>query len=156
MKRTLLAVTAALLAVTVPTAATATAATKRKPVKKPVKHVRTITFTYSQPCAGSIQTTVFWGPGFQNCDSTYQVTSSKTEKYMSVTIVDKTGQKVPVTFVAADNYTTDPTDIICGSATNEQIDPSTTYDLFPVVAIGNRCPVPATQGTVTVKLSNLP
>lgn len=156
MKRTLRAVTAALLVVAVPTAATATAATKKKPVKKPVKHVRTITFTYSQPCAGSVQTTVFWGPGFRNCPSTYEIAASKTEKYMSVTIVDATGQKVPVTFVDDDEYTTVPTDIICGSATNEQISPNTTYDLYPVVAIGNRCPVPPTQGTVTIKLSNLP
>ena len=103
MKRTLFAVTAALLAIAVPTAATATAATKKKaPPKKPVKHVRTISFNYNSACGFTLNSSAVYGPGgtlTSACPSGAQINTAKTEKYMSVTIVDKTGQAVPVTFI---------------------------------------------------------
>ena len=158
MNRRLFAATAVLLTVAVPTASSATAATKKKaPPKKPVKHVRTITFTYSNPCGFTLNSTAVYGPGGSvNCPSAAQITTAKTEKYMSVTITDKTGQSVPLTFVEDASANRVSWDIICGKATNVDVSPNDTYDLDPVVAVGNTCPVPPTQGTVTVKLSNLP
>lgn len=159
MKRTWLALTAALLAIAVPMASTATAATKKKTVKKPVKHVRTITFKYSNPCGFTLNSRAGYGPGgtiTSECPAAAQVSTSKTEKYMSVTITDATGQAVPVTFVEDASATTVAWEIVCGKATNLEVSPSDTYDLNPVVSIGDTCPVPPTQGTVTVKLSNLP
>lgn len=158
MNRRLFAATAVLLAVAVPTASTASAAAKKKaPPKKPVKHVRTISFTYSNPCGFTLNSSVVYGPGgTDNCPPAAQITTSKTEKYMSVTITDKTGQSVPVTFVEDAVVNKVSWDIICGKATNLAVYPNDTYDLRPVVAVGNTCPVPPTQGTVTVKLSNLP
>jgi len=155
MNRKLFAATAALLALAVSTASTASATTKKKP-KKPVKHVRTVTFTYGHPCAVTVNSALVWGVGGSYCDATSQVTTTKTEKYMSVTITDKTGQSVPVTFVEDASASTSSWEIVCGRSTNLDVAPNDTYDLNPAVALGDTCPVGATQGTVTVKLSNLP
>ena len=155
MNRRLFAATAALLAIAVPSASTATAATKKKP-KKPVKHVRTVTFTYAHPCAVTFNSAVGYGPGGSYCDATSQITTSKTEKYMSVTITDATGQSVPVTFVEDASSSTTSWEVICGRQANVDVAPNDTYDLNPAVSLGDTCPVAATQGTVTVKLSNLP
>jgi hypothetical protein len=156
MNRTLFAATAALLAIAVPTAATATAATKKKAPRKPVKHVRTITFSYTNPCGFTLNSSAIYGPGGSDCPPGYQITTSSTEKYMSVTVTDKTGQAVPVTFVEDASASTASWDVVCGKATNLSVSPSDTYDLNPVVSLGDTCPVPPTQGTVVVKLSNLP
>jgi hypothetical protein len=156
MNRTVFAATAALLAIAVPTAATATAATKRKPAPKPVKKVRTITLTYSNPCGVTLNSSAAYGPGASNCTTPYQISTTKTEKYMSVTINDKSGQAVPVTFVEDASSGQVAWEIICGKGTNLAVSPNDTYDLNPVVAVGNTCPVPPTQGTIVVKLSNLP
>ena len=158
MNRRLFAATAVLLAVAVPTASTAGAAAKKKaPPKKPVKHVRTISFTYNNPCGFTLNSSLVYGPGGSaNCPSGALISTSRTEKYMSVTITDKSGQAVPVTFVEDASINRVSWDVICGKATNLEVSPSDSYDLNPVVAIGNTCPVPPTQGTVTVKLSNLP
>jgi hypothetical protein len=155
MKRTLFAATAVLLAIAVPAASTASAATKKKP-RKPVKHVRTISFTYSNPCAVTINSAAVYGPGASNCPTDFQISTSKTEKYMSVTITDKTGQAVPVTFVEDAVASSASWEVICGKSVNTDVAPSDTYDLNPAFSIGDTCPVSATQGTVTVKLSNLP
>jgi hypothetical protein len=156
MNRTVFAATAALLAIAVPTAATATAATKRKPAPRPVKHVRTITLKYSNPCGATLQSSAVYGPGFTNCTTPYQISTSKTEKYMSVTVTDATGQKVPVTFIEDASSGSVAWEVICGKGTNLAVSPNDTYDLNPVLAIGDTCPVPPTQGTIVVKLSNLP
>lgn len=158
MNRRLFAATAVLLAIAVPTASTASAAAKKKaPPKKPIKHVRTISFSYTNPCGFTLNSSLVYGPGASaNCPAAAQITTSRTEKYMSVTIVDKTGQSVPVTLLEDASTNRVAWQIVCGKATNEEISPSDTYDLYPVVAIGNTCPVSPTQGTVTVKLSNLP
>jgi hypothetical protein len=155
MNRIAVAATAALLAVAVPTAATAT--TKKKPApKKPVKHVRTVTLTYNNPCAFTFNSRAAYGPGGTVCPADFQVSTSKTEKYMSVTIADKTGQSVPVTFVEDASSGSVAWEIICGKATNLAVSPNDTYDLNPVISLGDTCPAPPTQGTITVKLSNLP
>jgi hypothetical protein len=152
LNRTVVAATAALLMIALPTASQAAA--KKKPAPKPVKHVRTVTFTYDNPCAVTLQSSAIFGPGGSFCTSASQISTSRTEKYMSVTITDKTGQSVPVTFV--EDGSSAAWDIICGKATDLSVAPNDTYDLNPAVAIGDKCPVAATTGTVTVKLSNLP
>ncbi|MDQ1686329.1 MAG: hypothetical protein QOC82_3066 [Frankiaceae bacterium] len=154
MNRRLFAATAALLAIAVPSAATANAATKKKAPKKPVKHVRTVTMPYTNPCAVTLNTSAAYGPGATGCATGYQVTTSKSERYMSVTITDATGQTVPVTFI--EDGANDPWAIICGKSTNIAIAPNDTYNLEPAFAVGDTCPISATQGTITVKLSNLP
>jgi hypothetical protein len=155
MNRITVAATAALLAVVVPAGASAT--TKHKPApKKPVKHVRTITMNYDRPCGVTLNSSAVYGPGVENCVGDYQISTSKTEKYMSVTITDKTGQVVPVTFVEDASASSVAWDIICGKGTNLAVSPSDTYDLKPIVSLGDTCPLPPTQGTIVVKLSNLP
>jgi len=155
MNRKLFAATAALLTLAVATASTASATAKKKP-KKPVKHVRTVSFTYAHPCAVTINSAAGYGPGGSYCDATSQITTSKTEKYMSVTITDKSGQSVPVTFVEDASARTASWEVICGKSTNVDVAPNDTYDLNPAISLGDTCPIAATQGTVTVKLSNLP
>lgn len=155
MNRKLYAASAVLLAIAVPTASTASAAAKKKP-RKPVKHVRTVTFTYAHPCAVTINSAALYGPGGSYCDATSQISTSKTEKYMSVTITDKTGQSVPVTFIEDASAGTASWEIVCGKSTNLDVSPNDTYDLNPAISLGDTCPVAASQGTVTVKLSNLP
>jgi len=152
MNRALVAATGVLLAIALPTASQA--APKKKPAPKPVKHVRTITFTYNNPCAVTVQTSVYHGSGGALCTTASQITTSRTEKYMSVTISDKTGQSVPVTFF--EKGSSAPWEIVCGKGTDLGVTPNDTYDLDPAFALGDKCPVTATTGTVTIKLSNLP
>jgi hypothetical protein len=153
MKRNLVAATAAFLALAVPTAATAAAKKPTKP-KKPVKHVRTVSFAYGNPCGATLQSSQVYGPGGSYCPPDYVVDTKPTEHYISVTVADKSGQAVPVTFI--EDGTTDSWQIVCGKVTNSSVLPNDTYDFNPMVSLGDSCPVPATQGTVTIKLSNLP
>src|SRR4051812_49018587 len=110
MNRTFVAAAAALLTIAVPTAATAKA--KPKPKPKPVKHVRTISIDYTGPCGFTLNSSLVYGPGGSKCSTDFQIATSKTERYMSVTIADKTGQAVPVTFVEDASATTAAWDVI--------------------------------------------
>ena len=128
-------------------------AATRKPTK-PKKYVHTKSFKYSNPCGATLQSSAGYGPGGSYCPPDYQLTTAATDRYMSVTVADATGQAVPVTFI--EDGTNDAWTIVCGSSHNESISPNDTYDLNPVLSIGDTCPVSATQGTVTIKVSNYP
>jgi hypothetical protein len=151
MNRKLLPTTAVLLAIVLP-ATSAAAASKHK--AKPKKHVRTVTLPYDHPCGPSLQTSAVYGPTVTTCSGSYQVSTAADEKFMSIAITDTTGQSVPVTFI--EDGTSDAWQVVCGKMEGTPVIPSDTYDLMPMVAIGNICPAPATQGTITVKISNYP
>lgn len=152
MNRKLLPMTAVLLAIALP--ATSAAAASKHKATKPKKHVRTVTLPYNHPCGPSLQTSLVYGPGLTTCQGSYQVSTAADEKFMSIAITDATGQSVPVTFI--EDGSQDPWQVVCGKMAGTTVMSGDTFDLMPVVAVGNVCPAPATQGTITVKISNYP
>jgi hypothetical protein len=123
-----------------------------------VKHTRTITYDYTNPC---MLVTPAVEAGY--CSNSFTNTNKRTERYLSVKAVDKTGR--PVAFAFQDQAPrvdtsgqSAPSLIICGSATKIPISPGGTFTLAPVLQVGSdtSCPLPATAGTVTIRVSNLP
>jgi hypothetical protein len=145
------AVIAALALAATPVAAHASSA------KKPKKHVRTVSVAYTGPCSVDGWTPVATGPEASFCpNAPVALTVQPTEHYFSAAIKDATGQAVPIALVTTGvNTSGGINQVFCGSVKDFPI-AAGTYNVMPAIAVGDAsCPVPATQGTITVHLSNL-
>jgi hypothetical protein len=132
MKRTLVLLTAAAVAVT---PVLAEAATKPKP--KPT--TRTVTWDYQGPGGAHVSTATMSVCSPTTC---FDLATEKYEKLVSLTSVDKSGQ--PVGFMVSVDKVTGPTfcgkgDIAVGKSEVVSVVPALTAD----------CPAVPTQGTVT-------
>ena len=139
----------------------AEAATKKKP-KKPVKHTRTVTMNYTGGCTAEA-----WpspgngGGGSVVCPAGaagYTMQAKPGEKFVSITVTDASGRKVPGQFWEKGGGTANDTEIaFCGAMKNYQFpaDGSVLLDLDAVGAVTS-CPGTATQGTIKLVFSNLP
>jgi len=144
------------------TALGAEAATKKK-VKKPVKHTRTVTMTYTGGCVAEVWPIPGNGGGGESpvCPAGAAHAAMKAkpgEKYVSVSVKDSSGRNVPGEFWEQGSGAADDTEIqFCGAMKNYQFpaDGSITFDL-DAAGIIPACPGTATQGTVTLVFSNLP
>jgi len=145
------------------TALGAEAATKKKVVKKPVKHTRTVTLAYKGGCTAEINAGGASGGGSLGACSTlgaanYSLTAHPGEKFVSITVADATGRQVPGQFWEKGSGTANDTEIaFCGAMKNYQFpgDGSILLDLDAIGAVSS-CPGTATQGTITLVFSNLP
>src|SRR4051794_14779954 len=144
------------------TALGAEAATKKK-VKKLVKHTRTVTLAYRGGCTAEIDAGGATGGGSLGACSTlgaanYSMTAQKGEKFVSITVTDASGRKVPGQFWEKGGGTANDTEIaFCGAMKNYQF-PASGSILLDLDAVGivTSCPGTATQGTIKLIFSNLP
>jgi hypothetical protein len=152
--------TAAVLAVVALTATAGGASAATKPKSAPKKHSRTLTLTYtsagvtthSLTGVGSMQSCP--PAGFNNC---LTFSTGRDEKYISISAKDGTGQPVGISFYPGGGSGVSTESFVCGSATNVDIASGTDWSLSPDSAtVDPACPGVATQGTVTVVLSNRP
>lgn len=137
----------------------ADAASKGKP-PKPRKHTRTLTLVYNpagptshamtgvgsvQGCVGAIANCLAFAP-------------TKDEKYMTITAADALGGRVGVSLYPDTGGSGVSTEtFICGSTKNLPIAPRSAWNLAAdTVSADVACPGLASQGTVTIILSNLP
>jgi hypothetical protein len=136
-------------------------AATRKPVHKPVRHTQTLTFTYT----ASQSAHTLLGPGGQLCASAgaapqlkpcWDVAPASWAKYMTIDSKDQSGQLSlwgAGTGVNANGTET----FVCSKAKNMLVGKGDAWSLsVDMVSVETTCPGPATTGTVTVTLSNLP
>jgi len=85
----------------------------------------------------------------------WSVDTKTGEKYVTVTVTDATGQKVPGAFWTGSG-TNSHTDAFCGATKNYQFGAGPVVIALDAVGATPACPGLATQGTVTLVFSNLP
>src|SRR3954451_17857832 len=144
------------------TALGAEAATKKKVVKKPVKHTRTVTLSYTGGCTVDLDAGASEGfatPGA--CSVIGAANEAQTakvgEKFVSIAVKDASGRSVPGEFIEKGSGTGNDTAIrFCGAMKNYQFpaDGSVSVSLDAAGAV-SACPGFATQGTITLVFSNL-
>lgn len=149
--------TAVLIAATLAgTAVNAEAASKPRPVKK---HSRSVTLTYkpgptthSAVGVGSVQGCLGAVANCLNFDT------AKDEKYLTITSTDASGRPVGLSMfpnTGTNGVSTET--FVCGSTKNAPIAPKSSWTIAADTASADpSCPGVATQGTITVTLSNLP
>ena len=77
------------------------------------------------------------------------------EKFVTVTVTDATGQKVPGAFWTGSG-TNSNADPFCGAVKDYQFAPGSVVIALDAVGATAQCPGFATQGTVKLVFSNLP
>lgn len=140
----------------------AEAATKKKAPPKPKKFTRTVVLKYTGGCTaevngGGLSTAGAPGACSNVGAANWAQSAQPKEKYVSVTVTDASGRKVPGQIWIKGSGVANDTEIaFCGSMKNYQFVASDfTVDLDAVGAVAS-CPGTATQGTVTLVYSNLP
>lgn len=141
----------------VATAATASAAPKPKTVPK--KQTRTLTLAYS--FAGATTHTAVGLGSVQGCGPTpncLSFSTTKNEKYISISTKDAAGQSVGVSIYPDTGTNGVSTETFyCASAQSADIAPASAWTLAAdTLTVDPACPGLATQGTVTIILSNRP
>jgi len=137
----------------------AEAATKKKHKKHKavVKTSRTVKLSYTGGC--TVEDPVLTGSDTSGCSSFgaagWSVDTKTGEKYVTVTVTDATGQKVPGAFWTGSG-TNSHTDAFCGATKNYQFGAGPVVIALDAVGATPACPGLATQGTVTLVFSNLP
>src|SRR5947209_10598061 len=136
------------------TALGAEAATKKKPVKKPVKHTRTVTLSYLGGC--TVDTPAVSGSLTSSCAQFgaggWALSARPGEKFVSISVKDVTGRNVAGAFwEGGGGTTTSTTTDFCGALKN-YVAPADGAIKLALDAVGARtaCPSGATQGTVTL------
>jgi hypothetical protein len=132
----------------------AEAATKKKKV---VRHIRTVTLNYRGGC--TVDDPAVSASDTSGCSTFgaagWQVPAKSTEKFVTVTVTDATGQKVPGAFwtgSGANGHTTS----FCGSMKDYGVPAGGVVLALDAVGAIAACPGLATQGTVKLVFSNLP
>jgi hypothetical protein len=154
----------AVLALAVLASGGAADAATRKPPPKPPRRVQTLSFSY----LASQSAHTMLGPGGQMCVSAtaapqlapcFEISPASWVKYMSLSSKDQSGQAVPLslwgatTGVNANGQET----FVCGKARNIPVGRGDAWSIsVNLVSVEPTCPGPATTGTITVTLSNLP
>jgi len=131
----------------------AEAATK----KKVVKHTRAVTLTYRGGC--TVDDPAVSASDTSGCSmfgaAGWQVPAKSTERFVTVTVTDATGQKVPGAFwtgSGANGHTT----AFCGSMKDYGVPQGGVVLALDAIGAVTKCPGLATQGTVKLVFSNLP
>lgn len=159
MHKRVAASTAAVMIAFAASAVTAHAGVNETAKKKhpPKKYVHTTKIAYRGPCAVDAWNAVTQGPELGVCVSTpIGVVVGAKDRYFSASVADASGQPVAIALVTQGVNTSGGTvnQVFCGSVKNFPIG-SGAYDVMPALAVGDTsCPVPPTQGTITVSLSN--
>lgn len=156
MRRHILSATAALLAALVGYAATAQAGVGGASAKHPKKYVHTTKIAYTGACSVDNWNLALHGPEAADCALTStRVTVGPRDRFLSVKAADMTGRPVAIAVVTSGvNATGGVNQVFCGSVKNFTISAGT-YDVMPAIAVADiECPVPPTQGTISVSLSN--
>lgn len=137
----------------------AEAATKKKARHKAVKTTRTVTLNYTGACG--LDTPAILG-GFGDTCTPYGAAgwvlqAKPTEKFVSVTVKDSSGQTVPGDFWEKGSGTANDTAIpFCGAMKDYTVPQGGSIQLDLPVNAQQKCPGFPTQGSVTLVFSNLP
>jgi len=118
-------------------------------------YVRTISYTYANPCSVTVHSPTGTTADVANCPTADTITVQPSDRYLTVSIVDATGSPVPFSW-GTSGISSTAVQVICG-ATRDMRVAGGSYTLAPAIPVGDpACPLPATKGTVTVRLSNYP
>lgn len=136
--------------------------TRTRQSVKPKRYVHTvIDYAYSYPCFidnWDEPTINLTGPAVGYCPTSLTFSTVGTDKYMSVTIRDATGRRVPFAWETSgvNTSSTAINRVYCGSTQNIKIWPGG-WSVLPTVAVGDvACPIPPSYGTLVVQVSNYP
>lgn len=138
---------------------TATASAAAKPKTVPKKQTRTLTLAYS--FAGATTHTAVGLGSVQGCGPTpncLSFSTAKDEKYISISTKDASGQSVGVSIYPDSGSSGVSTETVyCASVQSGHIAPASAWTLTAdTLTVDPACPGLATQGTVTIILSNRP
>jgi hypothetical protein len=155
----------ATMAVTVTLASAAAAAPKKAPKKVP-RQTQTLSFDYT--ASQSTHTAVGLGSG-QLCVgdpapaqlvSCFDIVPAAWAKYMTIAATDKSGKAAPMSLWGKSGQQVDANGaetFVCGTVRNAPVAKGDAWSIsVDVVSAEPSCPGPATTGTITVTLSNLP
>jgi hypothetical protein len=127
---------------------------KKAPPKKPVKHTRTVTMSYTGACGAHV-VDVADGTAAPACPpgTNPALSSNPGEKYMSITVTDGSGRPVHAELWSGASELPD----FCGSVHNYALKDGDPSDMtWDAASVDPGCPSTATSGTITIIYSNLP
>lgn len=136
---------------------------KAKP-KKPVRHIRVVTFSYRGGCSlnlGDSSLVEFTGDDPSACQAAgtaFTISPVSGEKYVSVTVTDKSGRPLHGEIWLSGGAASATDAPFCGSISDYAgLQPGSNYPLtLDAVSTDPSCASAATEGTVTITYSNLP